>query len=345
MSFWDDLKDLFKTDDQRDEEQKRRLEEAKQGESELEKQLAELDAKFNSKKETPTYDLDSLFPNDSGLKEIEYTPRTDEDIAESAAKEIDYKKAKDKNKLESDYASSVSALEKSRQQADKSLQTSYRDLEKVYNDLRQNAENDAIKRGVARSSIILSKLNDLDAAKLISSGEIESAYNDTIGNINQKINALENDKDMALGELDLKYASELSDKIADLKAERADIVSKYEKYNNQIREKQTKYAAERQENIDKFLKEKAEEQAAAEKAQEQYEKEHGYQGEKLAEYQNRYNLAYDFYMSLSPDIAVSALKTAPNMKYYLGNYYDKLLAALTSRSKAVSGSGSKRAYF
>ena len=338
MSFWDDLKDLFKTDEQRDEEQKQKLEEARKGETELEKTLAEMEAKFNSNKVEPTYDLDALFPKESGLKEIEYVPRTDEDIIASAGKEVDYKKAKDKNKLESDYESNLSALDKSKQQADKSLKERYKDLENVYNELRQKAENDAIKRGVARSSIILSKLGDLDEAKMLSAGEIESAYQDTIGNINTKINLLENDKNRALDELDLKYADELAKNIADLKAERDDIVGKYEKYNNQIREKQTKFEEQRQSNIEKFLKEKDAEQKEAEKAQEEYEKTHGYSGEKLTEYQNRYNLAYDFYMSLSPDIAVNALKSATNMQYYLGNYYDKLLSALKSRAANVNGS-------
>ena len=343
MSFWDDLKDIFKSDEDKDDEQKRKLGEARQGESELEKKLAEMDAQFKSKKQKQTFDVDAIFPSDSGLKEVEYTPRTDEDIISSADKEIDYLKTKDKNKVEKDFASAVNALDESKRNADKTLKERYKDLENVYNELRQRAENDAIKRGVARSSIALSKLSDLDAARMESTGKVESAYQDTIGNIDAKIKELENDRDVALSELDLKYADELAKRISNLKAERDDAVLAYEKYNNSIREKQTKYAIQRQENIDKFLKEKEAEAQAAEKKQEAYEKTHGYQGEKLKEYQNRYNLAYDFYMSLSPDIAVNALQTATSMKYYLGNYYDKLLAALKSRVTNVSGS--RRTYF
>ena len=336
MSFWDDLKDLFKTDDQKDEEQKRRLAELKAGESELEKKLAALDEEYQKSKPQPDYDLDALFPKDSGLKEIEYTARTDQDIADAVGKEIDYKKANDKNKLESNYASSRAALDKSKSQADKSLRESYQDLEKVYEDLRRRAENDAIKRGVARSSIVTSNLSDLDKAKMISAGEIESAYNETIGGINQKINLLEADKDAALGELDLKYASELTNKIADLKAERDEVVRKYEKYNSDIREKQAKYETQRQKDIDAYIKEKEKEEAA-------YEKKYGYTGAKLAEYQKRYDMAYDFYMALSPDIAVNALKNASNMKYYLGNFYDRLLDELNSRVKNISGN--KKTYW
>ncbi|MBO4554969.1 MAG: hypothetical protein J5713_04230 [Clostridia bacterium] len=336
MSFWDELKELFKTDDERDEERRRRLAEAQKGTSDLEKKLAELDAAYKSKnqKKTEEYDLDALFPKDSGLKEIDYNAKTDDEIRDSALKEADYKKAVDKNSIESKYASAVSALDEGKRSADKNLQESYKKLQDVYDELRRNAENDAIKRGVARSSIITSKLGDLDYAKMLSAGEVESAYNAKMNDIESKLKSLEKDKDVAMSELDLKYAEQVDKRIDELKAERDDLVLKYEKYNNTVREKNDKYAKQREENIAKFLKEKEEEQAADEKAQAAYEKQNGYSGEKLEEYQNRYNLAYDFYTSLSPDIAVDALKSAPNMKYYLGLYYDKLLYALKARAKS-----------
>ena len=339
MSFWDELKDLFKTDDERDEERRRKLQQASEGTSELEKKLAELDAKWQDSIPKQTYDLDALFPKKSGLEEIEYTPRSDEDIVEAAQKETDYQKAVDKNRAQSKYEASSSALEKSKQEADENLKRSYQNLEKVYDELRSKAENDAIKRGIARSSIIMSKLGDLDYAKMLSAGEVEKAYNDTIGDIDQKLKTLANDRDVAMGELDLKYADELAKRIDALKQERDELVLKYEKYNNSVREKNAKYDSEREDQISKFLQEKEKEQQEQEKAQAEYEKEHGYSGEKLKEYQNRYNLAYEFYTSLSPDIAVDALKSAPNMKYYLGIYYDKLLKALKINAKSA---GTKR---
>ena len=335
MSFWDELKELFKTDDERDEERRRRLQEASEGTSELEKQLAALDAKWQKSLPKQTYDLDALFPKKTGLEEIDYTPRTDEDILDAAQKEIDYQKAVDKDKAQSKYETSSATLEKSKQAADENLKKSYQNLEKVYDELRAKAENDAIKRGIARSSIIMSKLGDLDYAKMLSAGEVEKAYNDTVGDIDLRLRALENDRDVAMGELDLKYADELAKRIADLKQERDELTLKYEKYNNTVREKNAKYESERETQISKFLQEKEKEQKAQESAQAEHEKKYGYSGDKLTEYQHRYDLAYEFYTSLSPDIAVDALKSAPNMKYYLGLYYDKLLNALKIRAKSA----------
>ena len=69
-----------------------------------------------------------------------------------------------------------------------------------------------------------------------------------------------------------------------------------------------------------------------EKEQQEYESKYGYSGEKLENYSERYRIAYDFYSALSPDVAVDALKASPNMKYYLGNLYDKLLSSLQSKN-------------
>lgn len=334
MSFWDELKELFKTDEERDEERRRRLAEAQEGTSNLEKELAALDAEYKKKhpKATETYDLDALFPKESGLKEIDYEPKSDEELKKLASKQADYQNAVDKNNVEAKYRAEAEDLADKKQSADKSLKESYQNLQKVYDELRKNAENDAIKRGVARSSIITSRLDDIDYAKTLSKEEVDEAYNEKIGDIDGKLKALERDKDVAMSNLDLKYASAIEKNMADLQAERDDLVLKYEKYNNSIREKNNRYDRQRRSDIDKFLKEKEEERVAREKAEEEEEQKNGYTGDKFDEYQKRFDMAYEFYSSLSADIAVDALKSAPNMKYYLGLYYDKLLYALRARA-------------
>ena len=154
--------------------------------------------------------------------------------------------------------------------------------------------------------------------------------------IGVQVDAIERGEDRiefkkAMDELDLKYAAELKDKIADLKEDRDAIVAKYTKYNNNVDEKELKYQKERQEDIEKYLKEQREEKVKEDQKQREYEEKYGYSGEKLKNYSARYNLAFDFYMSLDADIAVEALQASPNMKFYLGNYYDKLMEELKNR--------------
>lgn len=332
-SIWDEIKDLFKTDKQLEEERQRKINDALNAENSVVDKLKELEKQYNDslpKEEAP--DLDALFPKDSGLKEIEYTPRSDEDIVSAAMKENAYDKGVKKSQIEDRYAKAIGALEGDKKSAKQNLTESYANLEKLYSQLRENSLNDSIKRGMARSSVASDKLSALDSAHVGAAGDIERGYTESVAKIDGDISALEKELGGALDQLDVKSASELEDRIRKLKDERDAKVKEYEKYNNEVRVKNDKYALERENKIADYLAQKEKEKAEKDKAQQAYEKENGYSGEKLDNYSKRYQLAYDFYSSLSPDVAVDALKASPNMKYYLGVYYDKLMSSLKTRA-------------
>ncbi len=299
------------------------------------KRFEELEREYQEylKSKEEKYDIDKLFPKDSGLKEIEYTPISDEDILSAAKAQTDYSKKQDVDKVEAKYIAAQESLKEGKQEADKNLAKSYENLNALYSELRQNAQDDALKRGLARSSIATSSLNALNREHLDKASEQEIAYRQVVGDIDSKIAKLEIDKESAIIDLDVKYAIELDDEINRLKSERDKTVSEYEKYNNTIREKQEKYEEERQEKIADFLHDKAVEKANKEKEQLALEKKYGYTGEKLVNYSKRYDAAYEYYSSLSPDIALSALKASPNMRYYLGNFYDDLVNVLSGNAK------------
>ena len=332
-SIWDEIKDLFKTDKQLEEERQRKINDALNAENSVVDKLKELEKQYNDslpKEETP--DLDALFPKDSGLKEIEYTPRSDEDIVSAAMKENAYDKGVKKSQIEDRYAKAIDALVDDKKSAKQNLTESYANLEKLYSQLRENSLNDSIKRGMARSSVASDKLSALDSAHVGAAGDIERGYTESVAKIDGDISALDKELGGALDQLDVKSASELEDRIQKLKDERDAKVKEYEKYNNDVRVKNDKYALERENKIADYLAQKEKEKAEKDKAQQAYEKENGYSGEKLDNYSKRYQLAYDFYSSLSPDVAVDALKASPNMKYYLGVYYDKLMSSLKTRA-------------
>lgn len=332
-SIWDEIKDLFKTDKQLEEERQRKINDALNAENSVVDKLKELEKQYNDslpKEETP--DLDALFPKDSGLKEIEYTPRSDEDIVSAAMKENAYDKGVKKSQIEDRYAKAIDALVDDKKSAKQNLTESYANLEKLYSQLRENSLNDSIKRGMARSSVASDKLSALDSAHIGAAGDIERGYTESVAKIDEDISALEKELGGALDQLDVKSASELEGRIQKLKDERDAKVKEYEKYNNEVRVKNDKYALERENKIADYLAQKEKEKAEKDKAQQAYEKENGYSGEKLDNYSKRYQLAYDFYSSLSPDVAVDALKASPNMKYYLGVYYDKLMSSLKTRA-------------
>lgn len=335
--WWEEFKNLFKTDTQIEQERQQKIDEVLNAEKEVANKLAELEKQYNAtlvKEEMP--DADELFPQTQKREEIEYNPQSDEDIVAIAQREIGANKTASKNSIESQYEKAVASLNENKQSAKENLNDSYENLSKLYAELKEKANNDSLRRGMARSSVATNRIDALDQEHLSSAGEVEKTYLKTLANIDDSLASLAKDRESALGELDLKSATELDKKIDELKKEREEKIKEYAEYNAQVRKDNDKAEQARQENIEKYKAEWEEKQKLAEEERIAYENKYGYSGEKQRNYSERYNLAYDFYSSLSPDIAVDALKASPNMKYYLGNYYDKLLSSL--RSKAYSWS-------
>lgn len=210
----------------------------------------------------------------------------------------------------------MDALNEDKVSARESLADSYSNLSKLYDELKEKANNDSIKRGLGRSSVATNRIDELDKQHFSSATDAEKAYTREVANIESEISKLQRDKDNALEQLDLKSAADLDESIAKLKSERDAKVEEYEKYNNDVRKKNESFQEDRQKKIDAYVKAAEEERKAKEKEQQEYESKYGYSGEKLENYSERYRIAYDFYSALSPDIAVDALKASPSMKYY-----------------------------
>jgi DNA repair exonuclease SbcCD ATPase subunit len=333
MGLWDEIKDAFKTKSERDEERAEDLKNALEQERGLTEQLEELEKQYqeylNSQKEE--IDLDAIFPPTLGLEKIEFTPESDQSIQNRANEEIIADKTKDVIKTENKYGEKIDGVQDELDSADANRINKQEEIDELYAELQRRQKNDSIKRGMARGSVLSSLSKDLERDEQASINQVEKEFFEKAQKLNEELEALSSEQEKALNELDLHYAAELSEKIAKLKEERDALSAKYTKFNNSVDEKEAKYQIERQKDIDKYLDDKRKEEAKLKEEQRAYEEKYGYSGEKLKNYSERYKLAFDFYMSLSADIAVDALKASPNMKFYLGNYYDKLMDELKKR--------------
>lgn len=171
------------------------------------------------------------------------------------------------------------------------------------------------------------QLEGVDSSYKAEADSVKNAYETELDSIANQIEILLSERESALEALDLQYAGDVKNKIDSLTKERDKLTKEYAEYNQKVLEKQKDYAVEREKQINDYLEEKAEQA----KIKAEYEKEFGYSGEKKENYEQRFKIASDFYNSLSPNIAVDALKASPTMKYYLGIYYDTLLDNLNNR--------------
>ena len=326
MSFWEDFKDLFKTKQKLEEEKSAKIADAVKGESKRTEQMKQLEKLYQRGKE-PEKDVDELFPSDSGLKTVEYTVATDEELDDRAKSSLlgDYNDKK--NKINSETNEKLENLGVKLSETKQKEQSELNDLKKKIEEAFSDVKSNAIKRGTTRSSIFQNSLNEVNENGQQSEDEVIKKYRTAVDSIDAQIENLKETRENALNNLDVKYASDVKEKLADLTKERDAIVKKYEEYNNKIIEKQNRYALEREKAINDYLKEKQEQ----DKLTEEYEKENGYTGDKKDNYEQRYNIAFDYYNSLSSDIALDALNASPSMKYYLGIYYDKLKDVLSNK--------------
>jgi len=119
-------------------------------------------------------------------------------------------------------------------------------LQNYYNTYKRNAENDALKRGIQRSSIVINNLNAFDKELIEKLINIDKTLGENIASINDQISALNDERQKALDEFNITYAVKVNDKINalkdDLQAKNDEILE----YNNKIAQIEAEYKADAQ---------------------------------------------------------------------------------------------------
>lgn len=336
-NLWDEIKNLFKTKQQLAEEEAQAIGDANKKEQEVIKLLAELEKQYNdSQPKEEKQNLDELFPPTLELERVDYKPKTDEEIAELAKEELKGDLSEKQKKIEDSVEQKIDSYQQAAENAQSERQSKSAEIDELYAQLKDKAQKSALKKGIQRSSIIDGQLKTYDLSHASDADELNTMYRQSMAEIENGMTALAKERDEAMYQLDLSYASDLTKRIESLTAEREKLVNQAIEKNNAIAKKEADY--QKQTASDRQKYEQSQEKAAleAQQALDAYEKEHGYSGEKQKNYSERYNLALEFYLSLDPSIAAKALSASGSMKGYLGNYYDKLYSVLQERANSTS---------
>lgn len=124
--------------------------------------------------------------------------------------------------------------EKQKQNENHAIETA--NISKSYDNAKQSASDQALKRGIGRSSIIMNMLKDYDLSKINALEKSDEKHKTALNEIDQKISELDNSLSNALKKLDMQTAFEINEKLNSLKKERDERNEKAIKYNNQINE-------------------------------------------------------------------------------------------------------------
>lgn len=234
-------------------------------------------------------------------------------------KELTQKYQGKKNILLSDYDNKEKENLESKNKAQKSAQENEIDINRIYDAESLNVESQAIKRGLARSSIVLGQLGRVE-------GERANTLIDNLNTLNTKLSDLEEDmqkiilnRDNAMSSLDLDYAEELEESLDKKKEEYKKAADEVIEFNNKVKQLEAEYKME-------YEKQKA---AYKENILEMNEK--GYDQYAEIMRQAKYNYMIDYYSLFSKDEAIAKFVANPNLKKLLGDDYLKVYEYLLNR--------------
>lgn len=167
---------------------------------------------------------------------LELDNTTDEQLAKLASEGILANKTQSQKDLTEKIAEQKAALYDSSMAKKDKLDEQNEQTETRYENAKNDAGKDAIRRGIGRSSIIVNLLKEYDLNKLSQIDANNENYRQEVAKIQEKINKLDSDLKSSLKELDMKSAIEINEEIERLKNERDEANQKVIKYNNQVTE-------------------------------------------------------------------------------------------------------------
>ncbi|MDR2201643.1 MAG: hypothetical protein LBP26_02600 [Clostridiales bacterium] len=274
------------------------------GGDEYESQKQELIDYINSDKtEEPNINKDGLTLDDAPEYERMRPPEmSDDELKKRGEAELAEYLNAGKNAIEAELAALDKKYQNDKTAAEKAASQKAAAAEDAYKKAAETLANDALKRGLARSSIAVSGQNGLAGARAQTLGQIGAEYSDAVAKLDGEISTLGVKREKALNDFNIAYAARLTAAINGLKDERDKKYAEALKYNNSLTEKEYEQA------VDKTMKESdlfGERLAQAEKLQK-------LAGEKP--YERIYNSYYAILSKMSAADAKRALSEQPRIR-------------------------------
>lgn len=178
------------------------------------------------------------------LEKISYKAPTQDEVLKKAENSLsDYKTTK-QDAINDDYNLQNQQIDQNINSIKKDQKEQQTEIKDTYSKVKENASNDAIKRGLARSSIIVNKLENYDNKMLNDLAVLSSQTSEKINSLNTQKNTLELEKNYALKSFDIEYAIKLQEKIDSLNEDISKNEQSVIKYNNEIAEIEAKWNKE-----------------------------------------------------------------------------------------------------
>lgn len=199
------------------------------------------------------YKLDLTFDSTKddislNLERQKYSRPSDEEIRKQAEDSLKSYEDKEQKGIENEYAAGNRKLDEESQKLGGNFESQSKKIEQTYENAKESNKNTFIRRGLSRSSIMQENLKNLDESKNAAQDKLAKELKQNLEKITIERDLLETQKQSALESFNIAYAVKLSEKINKLTESAKQAEDAVAKYNNQLEEKEKKFALSQQEH-------------------------------------------------------------------------------------------------
>lgn len=267
----------------------------KSQDNELKKLLNEIEQKYSQPKTSIL-----------GLEKLKTEQKSDNELRNDAETLLKSKFLENRQKTENEINTKSSGLESKKTSLESSYKNILNEIDEAYNTRKASAENDALKRGLARSSVITSQIQNFDQGRISDKNNALQVLSNANAEIEQEIAGLNEQRKSALANFEITEAAEIDKKLHELKKEREQNLNDITKYNNTIQEKEAKQQLSMSDAKDLATLE-------------------------LNKQKEKVDLILNYYSKLDKDSAIKDFAENGGFKEHLGSYYTYMLNYLSNR--------------
>lgn len=253
------------------------------------------------------------------LEEKQYLPPSDAELEQSALGELQDYKTRGEQTLRERSKADADAMTAKRDAYIDGRDAELSALGERYETAVRATDADAVKRGLARSSVAAVNRGELESEYLRKNADVARTYGKKLSELDADIAAVDDKLRAALNDFNLSYAVKLNGRLSELKAECAQKVNDVAEYNNKIRAEQAKMDADRAKTESDLLSDAL----ARERVAKSSDKLSSEARDKL--YRAVYAQMDGFLGSMSPDAARIEIRNHSYYREHLSDYYYKRL--------------------
>ncbi len=260
-------------------------------------------------------------PESLNLQKVEFEEKTDDELSELAKNSLASKYNTKKQSTNDSFEKQIDNLLKQSEENKKQAESQKESVNEIFDNSIKETENQALKRGLARSSVIIGQVANLEGSRANELANILKDINDNLTYTENKISELENEKERALDDLDIEYAMELNEKIQSVKDDYNKQKQQAIEFNNNVEKLEAEYKL-------KLDDQKLQRQKQTTELKDKYGVD--YAKEQIKD--NQYEYMKNYVDSIDKDYAIDLLTRNKEFENLMGsNRYKQLLAYLEAK--------------